>query len=187
MTTRGLAPAFATFALMTVLGMACRPSGPSSSAPASPAPAAQASVPAAAACAPLDLRLPSGAELDLTGTWEGARSVTFVRQVGSCVSWIALSDNPNQELGAWAMSTFRGDIGSDFTLSGAWTWIVRPIGLVGPMGGSVTFEIELGTVTGEETLVLRSTTAASQGEGGGPYGAATLEYAGPLPPSEAIQ
>jgi hypothetical protein len=187
MRTRALVPGFAAIALMTVLGMACRPSVPLSSSPASPgASAAQASAPTAAACAPVDLRRPSGEALDLTGTWQGARSVTFVRQVGSCVSWIALSNNPNQELGAWAMSTFRGDIGSDFTLSGAWTWIVRPLGVPGQMGGSVTFEIELATVNGEETLVLRSTTTAPQGGGGGPYGAATLERAGPLPPSDAI-
>jgi hypothetical protein len=100
------------------------------------------------------------------------------------VSWIALSDNPNQELGAWTMATFRGEIGSDFMLSGAWTWIVRPMALGGPLGGSVTFEIDVTTVNGEETPVLRSTTAATQAEGGGPYGAATLEYVGPLPPSQ---
>jgi hypothetical protein len=185
MTARALA-GFATIALLAILGMACRPPGPSSSSPASPgAPAAEPSAPAAAACAPVDLRLPSGEQLDLTGTWQGARSVTFVRQVGSCVSWISLSDNPNQELGAWTMATFRGEIGSDFTLSGAWMWIVRPIALGGPLEGSVAFEIDLPTVNGEESLVLRSTTAASQAEGGGPYGAATLEYAGPLPPSQA--
>jgi len=189
MTLRGLPPGFATIALVAVLGMACGPSVPLSSSPgsASPgAPAAQASAPAAAACAPVDLRLPSGEELDLTGTWQGARSVTFVRQVGSCVSWISLSDNPNQELGAWAMVTFRGQIASDFTLSGEWTWIVRPLNISGPLGESVTFEIDLATVNGQETLVLRSTTTASQGQGGGPYGAVTLEYAGPLPPSQAI-
>lgn len=107
-----------------------------------------------------------------------------MRQVGSCVSWIALSDNPNQEPGAQAMVTFRGEIGSDFTLSGAWMWIVRPLFVPGQMGGSVTFEIDLATVNGEETLVLRSTTAAPEREGGGPYGAETLEYAGPLPPSQ---
>ncbi|MGH2488720.1 MAG: hypothetical protein ACRDFR_03790 [Candidatus Limnocylindria bacterium] len=83
------------------------------------------------------------------------------------------------------MATFRGEIGSDFTLSGAWMWIVRPVALGGPMGGSVMFEIDVPTVNGEEALVLRSTTAASQAESGGPYGAATLEYAVPLPPSEA--
>lgn len=184
MTTRGLAPAFATIAFVTVLGIACRSSVPMSPSPASSgAPAGQASPPTMAACAPIDLRLPSGAQLDLTGTWQGARSVTFVRQVGSCVSWISLSDNPNQELGAWTMATFRGEVGSDFTLSGAWMWIVRPATLGGPMGGSVTFEIDVAT----ETLALRSTTTTIQAEGGGPYGAATLEYAGPLPPSEAIQ
>ena len=107
----------------------------------------------------------------------------FARQVGSCVLWIDLSDNPNQELGAWATSTFSGQIGLDLTLSGVWTWIVRPLPVPGPMGGSVTFEIDLAS----GTPVLRSTTAVSQGEGGGPYGGATLEYAGPLPPSEAIQ
>ena len=99
---------------------------------------------------------------------------------------MSLSDNPNQELGAWKMVTLRGEIGSDFTLRGAWTWIVRPLHLSGPMGGSVTFEIDSATVNGEETLVLRSTTTASAVEGGGPYGGATLEYAGPLPPSQGI-
>lgn len=83
------------------------------------------------------------------------------------------------------MTTFRGEIGSDFTLRGSWMWIIRPMALGGPLAGSVAFEIDLPTVNGQETLVLRSTTAASQNEGGGPYGAATLEYAGPLPPSQA--
>jgi hypothetical protein len=178
MTPHGLPP-FATIALVAVLGMACAPSAPlsSSSGSAPGSPVAQASAPAATACTPIDLRLPSGEALDLTGTWQGARSVTFVRQVGSCVSWISLSDPPGQELGASQMVIFRGELASDFTLSGEWSWIV---GIDHPPVGSVTFEIDQATVNGEETLVLRSTTPAAMSEGGGPYGAATLEYAGPL-------
>ncbi len=79
------------------------------------------------------------------------------------------------------MVTFRGELASDFTLSGEWTWILRHPNLSGPFRGSVTFEIEPTTVNGEEAMVLRSTTTASEVEGGGPYGAVTLEYAGPLP------
>jgi hypothetical protein len=79
------------------------------------------------------------------------------------------------------MITFHGQVASDFTLSGEWTWILRHPNAPGPLSESVTFEIDSATVNGEEILVLRSTTPAPASDGGGPYGAVTLEYTGPLP------
>jgi hypothetical protein len=172
---------FATFVLVAGLGVACNLSVPMSPPTGSASPAAQFSAPAAAACAPVELRLPSGARVNLTGTWQGAGRATFVRQLGSCVSWFALSNSPNRELGSDEMITFHGQVAADFTLSGEWTWILRHPNAPGPFGDSVTFEIDSAIVDGEETLVLRSTTTVPPSDGGGPYGAATLEYAGPLP------
>lgn len=135
-------------------------------------------------CQPIDLRLPSGERIDLTGTWHGAQSVVFIRQEGSCVWWIALSDYPGHELGAQYMVTFRGDLAFDFTLSGEWMYVVPLPGISDQRHGFVRFDVAIETVAGEETLVLRSTTTAEQG--GGPYGSVTLDYIGPLPAHELI-
>jgi len=139
---------------------------------------------AAEACAPIDLRLPSGERIDLTGTWHGAQSIVFVRQEGSCVWWIALSDYPGHELGAQYMVMFRGDIALDFTLTGEWMYVVPLPGISNQRRGFVRFDVATETVAGGETLVLRSTTTAERG--GGPYGSVTLEYVGPLPAHELL-
>jgi hypothetical protein len=178
-----LSPAVIAF---VVFGVACAPSPSSPSATVTPS--TQASAPAAAACPPIALRLPSGESLDLTGTWRGAQSVVFARQEGSCVWWIALSDFPGQERGSQFMFMFRGEIGTDFMLTGEWIVVVRPGGIGGIAGrrhGSVTFEIDTETLDGEDTVVLRSTTVAGE-SGAGPYGSVTLEYVGPLPASQPL-
>lgn len=131
--------------------------------------------PAAGTCAPIDLRSPSGARIDLTGTWRGGQNVLYVRQDGSCVWWISLSDFPGQELGAQEMVVFRGDLSSDFNLRGEWMSVVRPPFFSDPRHGIVVFEIQLETGAGSETLVLRGTSQA------GPYQTVTLTYVGPLP------
>lgn len=147
---------------------------------ASPGPAASTPVAAGAACAPIDLRSPSGARVDLTGTWRGGQNVVYVRQVGGCVWWISLSDFPGQELGAQVMVMFRGDLSSDFTLQGEWMSVVRPPGISDPRHGIVVFEVEFETGAGSETVVLHGTSQA------GPYQAVTLTYVGPLPASAPI-
>ena len=72
--------------------------------------------------------------------------VLSVRQVGRCVWWIALSDFPGEAPGAEFTLTFRGDIGSDFILSGEWAFVVRPNSPGAPdrpNEGRSTFTIEI--------------------------------------------
>jgi hypothetical protein len=138
--------------------------------------------PAAETCPPINLVTPGGSRVDLTGTWRGEQAVHYVRQVGSCVWWIALSDYPGRELGAQYMVVFRGDIAADFTLTGEWMDVVFRPGISNQRRGFVTFDVATETVSGDETLVLRSTTTAEQGAG--PYASVTLEYFGPLPAFE---
>jgi hypothetical protein len=168
----------ATMALLLVL-TACKV-GSTTSPSASVGPEASTPVSAAAGCAPIDLRSPSGVRVDLTGTWRGGQNVHYVRQDGSCVWWISLSDFPGQEVGAQVMAMFRGELSSDFTLRGEWMSVVRPPAISDPRRGIVVFEIEFETGAGSESLVLHGTSQA------GPYQADTLTYVGPLPASAPI-
>lgn len=149
------------------------------SATSSPSLAESVGQPGAVACGPIDLVTPSGARVDLTGTWRGITGIHYVRQVGMCVFWIGLSDYPGDEAGEQWMLTFRGELASDFTLRGEWAWVVRPIrpGLTGPDRGEVTFQLAVSAEGGTETLTLRSFTRSEVG----PYRAAGLTYEGPLP------
>jgi len=80
---------------------------------ASPIASAEASFGSAALdCTPLDLRMPNGELIDLTGTWEGGATIHYVRQIGDCVWWIALSDWPDQALGDFYSITFSGHLSS---------------------------------------------------------------------------
>jgi hypothetical protein len=139
----------------------------------------------AAACSPIELRTPGGARVDLTGTWRGRGAVHHIRQSGSCVWWIALSDFPGLPAGSAYSITFHGQIQQDFTLVGEWAFVVRPITPGTPPSGMerVTLTIDVDATSGEEEIVLR-------GPGGGPdtggpvvdfYDAITMERVGPLP------
>lgn len=169
------APTLAAWVALLLVLTACT-DGSTPSPSASPGPVASTPVSAEAACAPRELRGPSGERIDLTGTWRGGQNVVYVRQVGSCVWWISLSDYPGQEPGAQAMVVFRGDLSPDFTLHGEWMSVVRPPGISDQRHGIVVFEIEAEAVP----LVLRSTSEV------GPYQFTTLTYAGPLPGSAPI-
>jgi hypothetical protein len=172
-------PTFAVWlALLLVLAACTNGSTPNPSASTGPVASNPAS--AVAACAPLDLRSPSGARVDLTGTWRGGQNVHYVRQEGGCVWWISLSDFPGQEVGAQVMAMFRGELSSDFTLRGEWMSVVRPPFISDPRHGIVVFEIEFETGAGSETVILRGTSQA------GPYQADTLTYVGPLPAAAPI-
>jgi hypothetical protein len=66
---------------------------------------------------------PDGTRVDLTGTWRGFSSgLLFVTQTGSCVSIEGLSNFPDEPLGTQWRSVFVGDLTSDFTVFGRWTW-----------------------------------------------------------------
>jgi len=132
-------------------------------------------VPAAADCPGIDLRTPTGAPLDLTGTWAGGTTTHDVRQIGDCVWWMGRSTWPNQPMGgAWA-NVFFGHLHTDFTLTGEWVDVYRNAGFGGGPGhGSVTFVVDFPVVDGEEVIVLHRDTSLD-GEGQGDvYGADTL-------------
>jgi hypothetical protein len=137
--------------------------------------------PAALACGPMDLRKPNGELIDLTGTWQGGATIHYVRQIGSCVWWIALSDWPDQELGAFYSFTFSGHVSSDFTLQGDFAAILRPnLGGV-PISprGHIKFQIDLPEANSDEPITLRQVDVTEELEGS--YIDNTLRYLGPLP------
>lgn len=153
-------------------------------------PSAAASIPTGASCAPIDLRLPSGERLDLTGTWRGNELVHHVRQIGDCVWWIAYSDKPGQALGALYTITFLGHLRSDYTLAGDWAGIVHlddPGPYFGPSAteGSVEFEIVFDPETAEVTLAQHGTSGPNTGRTAPDYPLDFLRFVGPLPEPQA--
>lgn len=136
---------------------------------------------AALDCTPLDLRMPSGELIDLTGTWEGGATVHYVRQIGDCVWWIALSDWPDQALGDFYSITFSGHLSPDFTLQGNFAAILRPnmVGVPISPRGHVKFEIDVPEPNSKEPLTLRQVDVIDPSEGG--YVDITLRLIGPLP------
>jgi hypothetical protein len=133
-------------------------------------------------CQPIDLVTAGGHRLDLTGTWRGAVGWHYIRQEGRCVWWVALSDDPNEPPGTQGMVTFRGELASDFTITGEWMSVFRSAFIADPRHGAVTFEIDIVPGSGGETITLRSTLPPYEQGGLGPYGGGTeLTYESPLP------
>jgi len=99
--------------LMVMLAACTSPAAsptPNVSATATPEPAA------AEECHPLDLRVPSGEPLDLTGSWQGDDLAPYeMRQFGDCLWWVG--NNP--------VFTYLGfvHLKPDFTLAGEWATI----------------------------------------------------------------
>jgi hypothetical protein len=115
-----LGTALALVAISMVAGCAAEPSealGPASSD-------VQASgVPATAACPAIDLRMPDGQSVDLTGDWQGDDFGTYYfSQVHSCLHWLGQSNVPPEEpTGAGWTNVFTGRIAPDFTVEGPWS------------------------------------------------------------------
>lgn len=179
--TRPRPPARFSVLTTAILLLAACSSGTPGRASATLSPDASLS-PAALDCRPLDLRMPNGDQIDLSGTWEGGSTVHYVRQFGDCVWWIALSNWQGQPLGAFYSMTFSGHITDDFTLRGVEATIVTPQGIgQNPLRQvPVTFTIDLAAATGEEPIVL-----SRVGEGLSACGCPIpkLHYVGPLPRS----
>lgn len=141
--------------------------------------------PASTSCGPIELRTPGGSRVDLTGTWRGRGAVHYVRQLGTCVWWIALSDIPGEPAGSAFSISFRGQVRQDFTLVGEWAFVVRPIipGIPASAPQPVTFTIDVDVSGGEDALILQGPGGGI--DTGGPvvgfYDAITLERVGPLP------
>lgn len=85
------------------------------------------SVPSAAAaldCTGGEMRTPSGAVIDLTGTWSGGSTTFYLRQLDHCVWWIGLSAYPDQTPGACFSNTFFGRVEGADQLRGTWASII---------------------------------------------------------------
>jgi hypothetical protein len=108
-------------ALIAAVTAACGPT-------ATPLPSALSSAAASdgaagAVCPEVRERGPDGSIVDLTGTWRGFDSgLLFVTQTLSCVAIEGLSNYPNEPLGTSWRSVFTGDLTSEFTVVGRWTW-----------------------------------------------------------------
>jgi len=118
---------------------------------AAPSPTASAEADFAG-CLPIDLILPSGERLDLTGTWVGGSTIHHVRQAGDCVWWVGISDLPSEAPGESWLNSFQGHLTSDFTLSGIWADVYTVVS--GSLHeGRTTYRIVIG-VDGADSIVL---------------------------------
>lgn len=120
-------PSWLLLVAMAIVTTACF--GTSSSPGTSADPDASAEAPQA--CSNIDLRTPSGERIDLNGSWaiSDRKTIAYVYQSGSCVWWVggfATSETPQEYqfdgLG-WRTMVFRGEIASDFTVSGDWSTV----------------------------------------------------------------
>jgi hypothetical protein len=105
-----------------VIGLAwlvgCTAASPSASAPVGSQP-----LPEEVRCQAVNLLTPKGERIDLTGTWRGHdRGTYFIRQSGSCVWWVGLSNDTGGLQGPtpdWTRAFF-GTLSSTFQLRGSY-------------------------------------------------------------------
>lgn len=102
---------------LVVATVGCASEPPSASAETSPSVSG-----GSALCQALELRGPNGARVDLTGTWQGAEALWLVTQSGSCVVIEGFSQIGGQRNGEEHRFVFTGDLRSNFSIVGRWTW-----------------------------------------------------------------
>lgn len=97
--------------------------GCASATHSAPAESPTASIAAIDPCADIDLRLPDGRELDLTGTWRGMlNGEYFLSQHGACLFWMGRSASADKvPAGNYFTNVFDGRIESDSTVTGQWS------------------------------------------------------------------
>jgi hypothetical protein len=151
---------------------ACASGSPAASVPGSAPASAIGDQPSATVCRPIELETPSGQRLDLTGTWGGGSTIHYIRQIGSCVWWEAVSNLPGAPLGSHWRNAFHGSVAPDFTVSGDWAELYNDSSFRqgGPESGWVQLQIVIETVGGEEVISL--VRGATMGD---PYRPETLE------------
>ena len=122
------------------LGAACTPTSGSAAPSASvPEPTAAPADTATAECQPLDLVLPSGEPLDLTGSWQGNDLGPYqLRQFGDCLWWVG--QNATYTL------LFFGRLDADFTVAGNWGAIAASDHVIGGVRNPADRYIGTGTV-----------------------------------------
>lgn len=101
------------------------------------------SVEEASGCSPIDFRGPSGAPVDLTGVWRSNDLGTYdIRQVGSCVYWLGMSQYTDEEPGGSWTNVFSGALRSDFTIVGRWADVPFSADCIGCLNdGTITLRI----------------------------------------------
>jgi hypothetical protein len=120
---------------------ACTPAsgsaGPSATAPG---PSAAATNAAGAECQPLELILPSGEELDLSGSWQGDDLGPYqLRQFGDCLWWVGQN--------ATFSIVFLGHLDSDFTVMGNWATVSASDHVIGGIRNPADLYIGTGTLS----------------------------------------
>jgi hypothetical protein len=124
--------------------VACSTPAGEPSGSAIPSASAQASSAAAASddevnCQPLDMRLPSGEPLDLTGSWLGNDLGPYqLRQQGDCL-WFVGQNNILSVL-------FFGHLRPDFTVQGRWSTIAASDHFVGGTRNPADLYVGSGTL-----------------------------------------
>jgi hypothetical protein len=95
----------------------------------------------ASECSPIDIRGPSGAPVELTGVWRSNDlGIYTIRQIGSCVYWLGMSQYSGEEPGTSWTDVFTGTMRSDLTIVGTWADVpYSPAGFLGD--GTLTLRI----------------------------------------------
>jgi hypothetical protein len=120
---------------------ACSPaSGPAAPSATAPKPSAAATNAASAECQPLELLLPSGEELDLSGSWQGDDLGPYqLRQFGDCLWWVGQN--------ATFSIVFFGHLDSDFTITGSWATVAASDHVIGGVRNPADLYIGTGTLS----------------------------------------
>lgn len=144
-------------ALIAVVLTACSPAATGSSGPSASAAAPSPSAVAQSGCQPLDLLLPSGDPLDLTGSWVGDDLGPYqFRQFGDCLWFVGQN--------ATYSYVFFGHVALDLTVSGSWATISASDHLIGDVmnpgdthigSGTMVLTIDLGAGASNDEVVLR--------------------------------
>lgn len=115
------------------------------------------SVEEASECSPIDIRGPSGEPVDLTGVWRSNDlGVYDLRQVGSCVYWLGMSQYRGEDPGSSWTNVFAGVLHSDLTISGRWADVPFSPETIGFLGhGMMTLRIGFVESGGVERPALR--------------------------------
>ena len=142
-------------ALIGVLAGCSSTSSASASPTASAVPSGSAG--ATASCQPLDLRLPSGELVDLTGSWLGDDLGPYeFRQFGDCLWFVGQN--------ATFSYVFYGHLEADFTIDGVWATVSASPHKIGDVtnpgelhigSGTLSVSIDIGTAATNAEVVIR--------------------------------
>lgn len=132
-----------------------------------------------ASCPPVEIRDASGAPIDLTGPWSGNDGGQYrLRQIGSCLTWVGLSDFEGQSLGDTWVTTFRGQIAADRTISGEF------LDVSGENPGSGTFQLRIDDSPDVVGGVVINRVSATGSDYGGTFWEPATEGPAELPTDE---